>query len=114
MTTKWYDGADRLVEVQLPYDGWDIQAYPWSTRYIYDLSQGNTTTYSGMGLKGYGNLVSTQELLSGTVWQPSNATAYPISSGTWTDVRATSYDALDRPLKQYEAAFGNQAKVTNL
>jgi YD repeat-containing protein len=111
VTTKWYDGADRLVEVQQPYDSSDIQAYPWSTRYIYDLSQGQATPYRGMGLPGYGNLVSTQELLSGTVFVPVGT--YSISSGTWTDVRATSYDAIDRPISTYEAAFGDQPKLTN-
>jgi YD repeat-containing protein len=111
VTTKWYDGADRLVEVQQPYDGSDVQSYPWSTRYIYDLSQGGSASYRGMGLAGYGNLVSTQELLSGTIFAPVGT--YSIASGTWTDVRATSYDALDRPISSYEAAFGDQAKVTN-
>ncbi|MBV8369023.1 MAG: hypothetical protein JO036_08900 [Candidatus Eremiobacteraeota bacterium] len=113
VTTKWYDGADRLVEVQQPYDGSDIQQYPWSTRYIYDLSQGNMTAYRGMGLAGYGNLVSTQELLSGTVWTPTAGQTYPISTGSWYDVRATSFDALDRPVSSYEAAFGDQPKATN-
>jgi YD repeat-containing protein len=113
MTTKWYDGADRLVEVQQPYDSTDIQAYPWSTRYIYDLSQGGTTTYRGRGLAGYGNLVSTQELLSGTVWEPAFNQYYSIATASWTDVRATSFDALDRPVSSYEAAFGDQPKITN-
>jgi YD repeat-containing protein len=113
VTTKWYDGADRLVEVQQPYDASDIQQYPWSTRYIYDLSQGGVTAYRGMGLRGYGNLVSTQELLSGAVWTPPLGQTYPISTGTWMDVRATSFDALDRPMSSYEAAFGDQPKATN-
>ena len=113
VTTKWYDGADRLVEVQAPYDANDVQAYPWSTRYIYDLSGGNVTSYRGVGLAGYGNLVSTQELLSGTVWAPAFLQRYPITSGSWTDVRATSYDALNRPVSNYEAAFGDQPKSTN-
>jgi len=114
VTTKWYDGADRLVEVQLPYDANDVQGYPWSTRYIYDLSQGGVSGYRGMGLRGYGNLVSTQELLSGTIWTPNLSQTYPISTGTWYDVRATSFDALDRPISSYEAAFGDQPKMTNL
>jgi YD repeat-containing protein len=113
VTTKWYDGADRLIEVQQPYDASDIQQYPWSTRYIYDLSQGGVTPYRGMGLPGYGNLVATQELLSGTVWAPAYGQTYGISSAAWTDVRASSFDALDRPLSAYEAAFGDQPKTTN-
>ena len=113
VTQKYYDGADRLVEVQQPYDATDIQGYPWSTRYIYDLSQGGTTPYRGMGLTGHGNLVATQELLTGTVWAPTYGQIYGISTGTWTDVRATTSDALDRPLNSYEAAFGDQPRATN-
>ena len=113
VTKKWYDGADRLVEVQQPYDSTDIQAYPWSTRYIYDLSSGGTTAYRGRGLAGYGNLVSTQELLSGTVWEPAFNQYYGIATASWTDVRATSFDALDRPVSSYEAAFGDQPKTMN-
>jgi YD repeat-containing protein len=113
VTTKWYDGANRLAEVQQPYDGNDIQAYPWSTRYIYDLSAGGVTSYRGMGVTGHGNLVSTQELLSGTVWTPAVGQTYQISTGSWFDIRATSVDALDRPVSSYEAAFGDQPKATN-
>ncbi|MDB5070902.1 MAG: repeat-associated core domain protein, partial [Candidatus Eremiobacteraeota bacterium] len=91
----------------------DIQAYPWSTRYIYDLSGGGTTGYRGIGLRGYGNLVSTQELLSGSVWAPAIGQTYPISTGSWMDVRATSFDALDRPVSSYEAALGDQPKTSN-
>jgi YD repeat-containing protein len=113
ITTKWYDGADRLVEVQQPYDASDIQQYPWSTRYLYDLSGSGVTAYRGMGLRGYGNLVSTQELLSSTVWTPAAGQTYSMATGSWIDVRATSYDALDRPISSYEAAFGDQPKATN-
>jgi YD repeat-containing protein len=119
VTTKWYDGADRLVEVSLPYDSHDIQGYPMMTRYIYDISAGGTVSYQSLGLKGYGNLVKTQEYLSGTVMTPityateASFTQLPISSGSWTDVRATSFDALDRALGSYEAAFGSNPKLTN-
>jgi YD repeat-containing protein len=113
LTTKWYDGADRLVEVQQPFDISDIQAYAWSTRYIYDLSGGGTTAYHGMGLAGHGNLVSTRELLSGAVWSPAVGQTYSISTGTWMDVRATTFDALDRPVWSYEAALGDQPKTAN-
>jgi YD repeat-containing protein len=119
VTYKWYDGADRLVEVALPYDANDVQGYRMMTRYTYDLSQGGTTPYQGVGLRGYGNLVKTQELLSGTVITPftfatsSSFVPYPFSTGAWTDVRAASFDGLDRPLSLYEAAFASQPKVTN-
>ncbi len=121
VTQKWYDGADRLVEVSLPYDGWDIQGYPWMTRYIYDLSKGGTTNYQGMNLSAYGNLVMTEQFLSGTVFTPytntlgpnNTPTPLPISSGSWQQVRATRFDALDRATAQFEAAFGNQPKVSD-
>lgn len=46
-TTRWYDGADRLVEVQLPQDSTDIFS-SWLTRYIYDLSgSGSNGSYHG-------------------------------------------------------------------
>jgi hypothetical protein len=38
-TTKWYDGSDRLVEVQLPSDQNVDNDNPNKTRYIYDLTQ---------------------------------------------------------------------------
>ena len=110
VTQKFYDGADRLVEVLQPWDGWDVQSYPWATRYLYDLSQGGTTPYRGMRLTGHGNLVATQELLSGAVWQPNLFTTYGIGTGTWMDVRAATFDALDRSVSSYEAAFGDQPK----
>jgi YD repeat-containing protein len=113
VTKKVYDGADRLVEVQAPYDVNDVQAYPWSTRYLYDLSQGGGAAYRGLRLSGHGNLVVTQELLSGTVWGPAYSQRYGIATGSWTDVRATSSDALDRPVSNYEAALGDQPKLTN-
>jgi YD repeat-containing protein len=119
VTSKWYDGADRLVEVSLPYDAYDIQGYPMLTRYVYDLSQSGTTPYQGLGLRGYGNLVKTQEFLSGTVITPftyqtaSTFGQLPPSTGTWTDIRATSFDGLDRALSAYEAAFASQPKIAN-
>src|SRR5581483_7708325 len=42
-TTRWYDGADRVVEVALPHDAAnDVYSYSWLTRTLYDLSQGGT------------------------------------------------------------------------
>jgi hypothetical protein len=110
ITNKFYDGANRLVEVTQPYDGWDVQAYPWATRYIYDLSHAGTTAYRNMRLAGHGNLVSTQEFLSGTVFQPTGF-SYSLSSGSWVDVRAAAFDALDRAVAQYEAAIGDSPKL---
>jgi hypothetical protein len=33
-TQKWYDGADRLVEVRQPTDVNDFYTFPWTTRYL--------------------------------------------------------------------------------
>ena len=58
VTTKWYDGQDRLVEVRQPQDGNDAYAFPWMTRYIYDISGGGTQSITGdiPGFLAYGNL----------------------------------------------------------
>jgi len=74
VTLKWYDGADRLVEVSQPGS--------WLTRYIYDLSAGGTVSISGGApFQAFGNLYATREMSWG--------------SG-WTDMRGNAYDALDR------------------
>ena len=39
ITQKWYDGEDRLIEVQLPSDASTDNSVPWRTRYIYDLTE---------------------------------------------------------------------------
>jgi YD repeat-containing protein len=116
---KWYDGADRLVEVMMPRDPdrdyYKDQGtlYPWLTRYIYDLSQSampspnpnRPTTLNGVTLPAYGNLAKTVE------WLPP---VYDQQSGiAWTDVRGTSFDPLDRVVSSYETAFGFSPKSTN-
>ncbi len=112
-TNKVYDGVDRLVEVEQPTDASDPQ-YQWFTRYIYDLSQNatlSTATLNGTPLAGHGNLVKTVEYL----WTPALNTNYSggALSSAWTDVRGSTFDALDRSVSSYEAAFGTAAKVTN-
>jgi hypothetical protein len=61
-TRKWYDGADRLVEVQQPTDpNYDCYTFPWRTRYLYDLTQGGTVTIgSSPAYSAYGGLFKTQ------------------------------------------------------
>jgi len=102
-TYKWYDGDDRLVEVQQPHDprtfasgnAYDLFSFAWSTRYLYDLSQNGQVTLDGASFHAYGNLYKTQEYLPGTpVVSANSAPAAPV----WSDVRGTSFDALDRPL----------------
>ncbi len=113
-TTKWYDPADRLVEVVQPHDTSDLVSYSWMTRYIYDLSQGGSAgqapQINGTAVSGYGNLVKTQEYMPPTVTgQPTNLSLSP----QWVDLRGNAFDALDRPTAAYEAAFGTTPKQTN-
>lgn len=83
-TTKWYDGADRLVEVRQPTD---TSAQTWMLRYIYDLSAGGTVTIAGLAssFSAYGNLYKTQNLIS----------------NVWIDQRGNAFDALDRTVHSY-------------
>lgn len=107
-TSKWYDGADRLVEVQLPYDSsHDAFQNAWTTRYIYDLTQGATVTLSGtssVSYKAYGNLYKIQEaLMPGT---NQNATWYSgaakLANTQFQDTKGTAFDALDRAVVKYQ------------
>jgi YD repeat-containing protein len=86
-TTKWYDGAGRLVETELPQDPtYDAFTTPWLTRYIYDLSQGQTLTVGQeAGFRAYGNLYKTTEYFS----------------NAWNDIRGNAYDALDRQASKF-------------
>src|SRR5476649_1148188 len=62
VTTKWYDGADRLVEVALPHDPSDYYSSPWLTRYVYDVTQGGFVTMgSSAPYYARGGLYKTQE-----------------------------------------------------
>jgi len=114
ITYKWYDAADRLVEVRQPLDGNnDAFANPWSTRYFYDLTRGgsvalvgtNTVTY-----KAYGNLFKTQELLLPGQNQQIPLALIPgqtpspgaLNNTSWTDISGTAYDALDRAVTKYQ------------
>ena len=110
-TTRWYDGADRLVEVMMPYDpNNDYHAYKWLTRYRYDLSQGGNlsltvpaSTSAAAGstqpFRGYGNMYDIQE------WADLGC----LSSDTdgapqWTDHIGKAYDALYRKVATYDVA----------
>jgi len=100
VTTKWYDGADRLVEVKQPQDPRDLYTYPWLTRYIYDLSAGGNDTIASATFRGYGNLFKTQEWLAG----PGATTP------SWTDLHGNAFDALNRTLAKY--TFSPSANTT--
>jgi YD repeat-containing protein len=109
-THKFYDGADRLVEVQEAHDSanaGEAYANPWITRYIYDLSQNGTNqrpAIAGQTLFGYGALVKTEELLpSGDVSALSTPPSPPtaISNTQYKDVKGKSFDALGRPTARF-------------
>jgi YD repeat-containing protein len=83
-THKWYDGADRLVQVAQPKDA-ASDTSPWMLRYIYDLSAGAGVAITGSTtFAAYGNLYKTQSLLNG-----------------WTDQRGSAFDALDREVQKF-------------
>ena len=95
-TTKWYDGADRLVEVGLPHDprSFSFLAMPYDhpasfTRYLYDLSQGGTVNVGTSGpIRAYGNLYETL-VTAGD------------GPGGWLEKAGSQFDALDRELAKY-------------
>jgi YD repeat-containing protein len=90
VTQKWYDGADRLVEVGYPHDSTDVYTSQWLTRYIYDLTQGGNVSIQSTPFSAYGNLSKTQEFVPGTN-----------SILGWVDQRANAFDALDRSITKY-------------
>ena len=137
-TCKYYDGLDRLVETAQPYDDrafsdgkqYEFYAFRWMNRYIYDLSlsgaegtlQISDLTGSTAAFAAYGNLYKTEEYLpqfnkmrgcyaNTDSCNKPNGGQY--SSASWSDVRGTSFDSLDRPISKYELAFGTGAVTTN-
>jgi YD repeat-containing protein len=92
VTNKWYDGADRLVEVGLPHDpSGDAYSSTWLTRYMYDLSSGGTVSLAGTSFRAYGGLYKTQESVP-----PAGS-----STAVWTDQKGSAFDALDRETVKY-------------
>ncbi len=120
VTRNVYDGDDRLVEVMVPHDPtYDIYAFSWMTRYIYDPSQngGNGAIAIGGGpaITAHGNLYKTQECLAGTtVAYELNGPKPAATSCAFMDVRGTAFDALDRATATYEAAVGNTPTQTTV
>ncbi len=129
VTTKWYDGQDQLVEVRQPQDGSDTYAFPWMTRYIYDISGGGTQNITGgaSGFLAYGNLFKTQECVQATSVQvsgpttnptsptaPLNTPSAPVYTGgcSFEDQRGNTFDALDRSLTKNEVAAGTTPEQT--
>jgi RHS repeat-associated protein len=131
LTSKWYDGADRLVEVEQPQDGNDAYAFPWMTRYIYDITgQPQSINGGGTNFLAYGNLYKTQECIQGTNVQlsgpaqavlatpapPANTPTAPIYSNScsFQDLRGNTFDALDRSMTKYEVAAGSAPEQTSI
>jgi YD repeat-containing protein len=108
VTTRWFDGAGRLVEVSLPHDASDAAAYAWMTRYVYDLSGRGSigpvpSLNGGTPLGAHGGLAKTQTYIPGGV--PTNTAGTP----AWTDLRGYETDGVDRPTATYETAYGTGA-----
>ncbi|HEY0393016.1 MAG TPA: DUF6531 domain-containing protein [Candidatus Elarobacter sp.] len=107
VTQKWYDGADRLVEVAQPQDPkYDLHPYRWMVRYLFDLGGagglhlsrplgGPTTPTFG----AYGNLYDTQTWVD-LGWSTDDSAPH------WVDHLGSSYDALDRETQTFDVAIG--------
>jgi len=80
-----YDGADRLVETQLPSTSGET---PWLTRYLYDLSQGAGNVASNTQLVAHGNVFDMQRY----------------TTEGWLDVAMQSSDPLGRVTTSYSFA----------
>ena len=115
VTTKWYDGEDRLVEVAQPHDAtYDVYTFAWLTRYIYDNSAQQPVSITGgtAGFQAYGNLYKTQECLNGT--SVTISAAGTVSGCSFEDVRGNTFDALDRSLTKVEVAVGSAPEATTV
>jgi len=120
-TNKYYDGADRLIEVWLPLDNrklpgipdsqnlytpdlYAIYNCPWITRYLYDLTMGGQVSVTGSTtFNAYGNLYDTTELLPNAGGSAGPVLIGPStpSSNQYYDVKASAFDALDRPTTKF-------------
>lgn len=105
VTHRWYDAADRLVEVSLPADANESLDAPQRTRYIYDSNQ-SSETFQGKSLAAHGNLFKT-ELYSFIQFGPLAQT-----TASWTDVKGNSFDAADRVQNQFYLVPGGPAEFS--
>jgi len=114
-TTKWYDGADRLVEVKQPADPNDFYHFAWMTRYLYDLSSGRNVIIAGQSYRAYGGLYKTQELLPTSTVTPqwSSAGSTGQDGAGWNDTAGEGSDALGRPTQLYRNTGSGLLPVTN-
>ncbi|MBC5809698.1 MAG: hypothetical protein GIW95_02415 [Candidatus Eremiobacteraeota bacterium] len=89
VTVKWYDGADRLVEVSQPLG--------WLTRYLYDFTSGGTVSiYGSPAFRAYGNLFATREYYNGAPYP-----RYAGQSAGWFDLKGSAFDGLDRQVTKF-------------
>jgi YD repeat-containing protein len=96
-TQKWYDGLDRLVDVDVPADVNIDDNHDLLTRYFYDLTQDgalgpNLQVGNSYNFHGYGNLYKTQRYV--TVGNNNNP--------TWNDANGNASDAIDRAIHRYQ------------
>ncbi|MGD0967783.1 MAG: DUF6531 domain-containing protein [Candidatus Aquilonibacter sp.] len=118
-TAKYYDGADRLIEVKQPQDQtYDTYSNSWITRYIYDLTGATNLNFGGaIDYAAYGNLYKTQELLpggSGIVSLTTGAAPQSIANTTFSDLKGTAFDGLDRPVAKYSLVDANSGSADSL
>jgi len=92
VTAKYYDGADRLVEVVEP-----IAAEMY--RYKYDLTAGSTVSIANQTpFYAHGNLFDTQVY---------GAASPGLTFAGWVDSKGSAYDALDRETVKYSYVPGS-------
>jgi YD repeat-containing protein len=89
--TRWFDAVGRLIETQQPPDPGTTGDIPISLRYIYDLSQNQTsgaTSLSGAVVHAHGNLFDTLKN----------------KPGGWIDFTYSAFDSADRVTTDYAFA----------
>lgn len=96
-TQRWYDGDDRLVEVELPQDSHDM-THPFATRYLYGISVSGDSvsfndTVSTLTFASHGTMYKTQKYVQGASITGSTAAT---ASYAWYDVTGDETDALNR------------------
>jgi len=120
LTNKWYDAAERLVDVAVPYNSadytnrGDYYNFRWTTRYIYDLGQGTPQLFNNqVSLVGHGNLIKTQEYVAdeSQIWSPPSKP--PQGTPHWQDLRGNSYDARDRSVLKVSWVVGTVRQWTS-
>lgn len=105
ITTRFYDGLDRLVEVEEPYDAThDVYKSPWITRYLYDIGATDNYNFGGSSQpisSAYGNLFKIQELLPSATTNTVSYSGSQIANTVFNDIKGFAYDAMDRTTNVY-------------